>query len=251
MKKSHEGSRPPPPSFDETPHWGLSATLLWSLPVSLLFALLQIATLYLVMQPMEGPDNGEIFGNLENDGTLLALATLITSAGCSLLVMGIIRLKKGSRLRDYLAWRGVSPRVVLRWFLLLTVLMILSDALMAGLGRPIIPEFMARSYATAEPLWLLWLALIAAAPLFEEILFRGFLMRGLQGSFLGPLGAVLVTTLLWSSLHLQYDGYGIATVFVFGLLLGSARIVTRSLPLSIAMHAFINGVATLQTALFG
>lgn len=231
-------------------HWGFWATLLWGLPIALLFALLQIAVLFLAASP-DDPDSTGLLMNPDSNGTLLTYATLATGIGCSLLILGIVRLKKGSRVRDYLAWQGVPPAVALRWFLLLTALMILSDALMAGLGQPLIPEFMSRSYETAEPRWLFWLALTLAAPLFEELMFRGFLMRGLQESRLGPTGALLLTSLLWSSLHLQYDYFGLATVFAFGLALGLARIRTGSLPLSIALHAYINGVASLQTALFG
>jgi membrane protease YdiL (CAAX protease family) len=37
-------------------------------------------------------------------------------------------------------------------------------------------------------------------------------------------------------------------VFVFGLVLGAARVRTRSLVTPIAMHAFFSGIALLQTA---
>jgi len=41
--------------------------------------------------------------------------------------------------------------------------------------------------------------------LFEELFFRGFLFRGLSSSFMGPVGAVLVTSALWALIHTQYD----------------------------------------------
>lgn len=229
-------------------HWGLLATLGWTLLIALAFALLQFATLLFALPASDGPDSSDRFMTSADDGTWIALATLTTSFGCSLLILAIIRLKRGSRVADYLALRGVAPVTALHWFLLLATLMVIADAIMVWLERPVIPEFMARTYATTEQPWLLWMALVLAAPFFEELLFRGFLMRCLEQH---PFRAVVLTTLPWSLLHIQYDGYGVTTVFLFGLILGAARIRTGSLPLTMAMHAFINGVATLQTALFG
>ena len=59
-------------------------------------------------------------------------------------------------------------------------------------------------------------------------------------SFLKPLGAVVVTSVLWALLHLQYDVYGIFTILLVGLLLGAARIRTRSLVVPLALHALNN-----------
>ena len=91
-------------------------------------------------------------------------------------------------------------------------------------------------------------ALLVAAPLFEETFFRGFLFRGFASSFLGVIGTVLVTAGLWALLHVQYDAYGIALVFALGLLLGIARARTGSLWVPIAMHSAANLVATIETA---
>jgi membrane protease YdiL (CAAX protease family) len=167
--------------------------------------------------------------------------------GCAL-VAGVVKLKKHSILGDYLALRPVPLKVLLRWFALLAALIILADIFTILIGRPIVPDFMAEVYATANPVWLLWIALLVGAPLFEEIFFRGFLFRGFASSFLGTAGTVLVTSGLWALMHVQYDAFGITLVFALGLLLGVARARTGSLVVPLVMHSAANLVATLETA---
>jgi membrane protease YdiL (CAAX protease family) len=52
--------------------------------------------------------------------------------------------------------------------------------------------------------------------------------------------------LIWAAVHHQYDLYGIATIFVIGLLLGTARMKTDSVYPGIVMHALMNLIATIQ-----
>jgi membrane protease YdiL (CAAX protease family) len=90
--------------------------------------------------------------------------------------------------------------------------------------------------------------MVVAAPVFEELFFRGFLLAGFQRTILGTAGAVVVTSLLWAVIHTQYDLYYMATIFVRGVVLGLARVHSGSLILPIGLHAFVNGLATMQTA---
>jgi membrane protease YdiL (CAAX protease family) len=65
-------------------------------------------------------------------------------------------------------------------------------------------------------------------------------------SRLGAVGAVGLTSLVWALIHVQYDAYGIATIFVTGLLLGYVRLKTGSLYATIFLHGLMNLVATLE-----
>ena len=107
---------------------------------------------------------------------------------------------------------------------------------------------MTTAYETAGFLPLLWFALICLAPMFEEIFFRGFMFSGIRHSRLGGAGAILITSLVWAGIHLQYDAYQMATIFAGGLLLGTARLKTNSVYLTIGMHAIWNILATIETA---
>ena len=67
---------------------------------------------------------------------------------------------------------------------------------------------------------------------------------------MGPIGAIGITSFFWAIIHLQYDVYGIATLFVLGLLLGIVRFKTDSIYLPIIMHSLTSFVATIETALY-
>jgi uncharacterized protein len=118
-----------------------------------------------------------------------------------------------------------------------------------ALGEPLVPPFMVDLYQSAVWLPLLYVAFVLMAPLFEELLFRGFLLPGLAASpLLGTAGAVAVSALLWALVHGQYGWIDKAVVLALGLVLGAARARTGSTLLSLGLHASINLAAVLQTA---
>ena len=221
-----------------TESWRLPGTLAWELLVAALFIGTQVVTAVAV-----GDRPGA-------DGYLLSLGTLLSALVCVPILFGIAGLKRGANLRDYFALRGVSARTLLAWMGITLVLLALSDGLTWLLGKPIVPEFMRLMYQTGEPLWLLWLALVVGAPVFEETFFRGFLFTGFSASA-GPAGAILVTAALWAAIHQQYDLYGIATLFVLGVVFGLARLRTGSLYVPLALHAMTNLVAAAEAAWLG
>ena len=58
---------------------------------------------------------------------------------------------------------------------------------------------------------------------------------------------ILITALLWAFVHVQYDWYVIAQVFVFGVMLGWLRWATGSTILTMVLHAMINCEGMLET----
>jgi len=87
---------------------------------------------------------------------------------------------------------------------------------------------------------------LLAAPICEEIIFRGFLFDGFRASRLGPPAAIIITAVTWTALHAQYDAYGLATILVIGILLGLARHGTGSIVPCVAMHFANNLVAVIE-----
>ena len=121
------------------------------------------------------------------------------------------------------------------------------DQVTTSLGRPIVPDVMVEMYRTAYVIPLFWFALVIGAPLFEEVFFRGFLFEGFSRSRLGIPGTVVLTTLIWTIIHIQYDVYELSLVFTLGIFLAIARVRTRSLYVCLTLHAVMNLIATIQT----
>jgi CAAX protease family protein len=119
------------------------------------------------------------------------------------------------------------------------------------LGRESVTPFQGETYRTAQAggvLAMLWLAFVAAAPVGEEITFRGFMFRGWAASPLGAPGTILVTSLIFAALHTQYDWFGALQTLCMGALLGWLRWRSGSTILTIGLHMAINLVSTLWTA---
>jgi len=151
---------------------------------------------------------------------------------------------------DYLALRWTSWRNVLIGVVSLVVLVLAWDLLSRATGREVEPGFMGDVLKSARAdgaLWLLVIAFCVAAPISEELFARGFLYRGWSESFLRAPGAILLSSIVWTGLHLQYDLFFLGEVFSIGLLLGYLRYRTHSTWLTIVLHGLNNLAATLQT----
>ncbi len=238
----------PPPVV----HWRVAGTVVWSLVILGLFVFVQaVAMLVAVSWGGAAPDAADVERVVSAgaaDGRLLAIATCSSTIVCGTALVLVIILKRGAKVADYLAWHWTPDRSWRTWFAGFAAFLLALDAITLLLGRPVVPEVMAQAYSSADPRWLFWIALVVAAPLFEEVFFRGFVYRGLAGSPLGPVGAIVLTAALWAGIHMQYDAYGMFSIFGMGLVLGWARWRANSVILTCLLHAFANIYATVETS---
>lgn len=234
-------------------HWGFWGTLIWGMILMGIFVVLQLVTFGAIIGVTKGavsPTEAQaLISDLQHNGFAISVCTLVTTLGCGMMLLGVIKLKKGAVVKEYLGLRTVAIKEVSRWMAAVLVCAAVFDGLSMVLGRPIVPEFSSMAYASADPVWILWIAFVIAGPLFEEMFFRGFLLEGFRSSFLGPIGAVVLTSASWAAIHIQYVAYDISSIFVLGCLLGAARIQTGSVLLPFGMHALVNLMATSEAAL--
>jgi uncharacterized protein len=73
----------------------------------------------------------------------------------------------------------------------------------------------------------------------EELLFRGFIQNKLQ-QMLHPATAIIVTSILFSAFHFQFEGF--LPRFLLGAILGFAFYITSNLWVAILAHLFFNGI---------
>lgn len=92
------------------------------------------------------------------------------------------------------------------------------------------------------------LSTIIAAPILEEVLFRGLIFESCKERF-GKGAALLLSALLFGAVH----GIAVQVInaFVVGLILGYIYLKTRSLISVIILHAINNGIAYATLALVG
>jgi len=234
--------------------WGFWTTIGFTLAIAFTFLQVQTVVFVAFIVPTilrdRKADIAQLAESLKTDGFAIALATCVSAPVVIGLILLFAGLRKGVTLRQYLALRKVSFRQLALWCLLLGAFIAMHDGLTYLVGRPVVPQVMIDVYATCRFAPLLWLAFIIAAPLYEELLFRGFLFKGFEHSILGPAGAVVITSLLWAITHTQYDFGSIAGIFLGGLLMGLARLRTSSIYPAIAMHVLQNIVATAQVAIY-
>ena len=242
--------------INEPQRWGMFGTILWSIFIATSFVFIQVFVTAVYIGNVYGEDAvidsarfDHYMMEVQYNGTVISLSTISTAILCSVLVLLAIKLKKGATLKDHLGFTHVDMKTSVSWLIVIAVFIICSDLLTISMGRPIVPDFMTSVYNSIEAVWLLWLALVIAAPLFEELFVRGFIYSGLSASVLGPVGAILITSLFWAVVHSQYDSYEIATIFFMGLILGTARWKTGSVLLTMGLHSIINLVATIETVI--
>ena len=201
------------------------------------------------MAPVPTAELGKRVEALAANGDVVAVSTMLSSAACTLVMIGMVKLRKGAQLADFFPMEMPPPRAMLRWFGLAVGLMVAYDLVALALGKPIVPEFSRSVWATSSDKATLAAVIIVLAPVFEELLFRGFLLKGLVGSRLGEHGAVWVSAALWAVVHLQYDWYGVGYILLIGGLFGYARLRTGSLAVPIMLHMLVNAGSTLETML--
>ncbi|WP_426443284.1 CPBP family intramembrane glutamic endopeptidase [Bradyrhizobium genosp. P] len=79
-----------------------------------------------------------------------------------------------------------------------------------------------------------------SAPIMEEFVIRGFMFRGWSQSFLGPIGAIVLTSVVWALNHTQYGWFDRFGIFISGLALGYFRWRGNSTWLTVVIHSSMN-----------
>lgn len=234
--------------------WGGWATAGLGLVILVVFLVAQVATIVVAMLGLalfdSSMDVETLAESIQGDGDFLTLGTFGGTAPAALLVLFFAWLKARKDWRSYLSLRESSSRDLALSLAAVVLFLVCADSLTLLLGRSIVPEFASTAYHSADYKLPFWLAVCLIAPIFEELFVRGFLITGwLEARFLGPVGAVLLSSLLWTLLHVQYGAYELVHIFLFGIVLGTMRVKTGSLLAPVACHALANTVATFETVL--
>jgi membrane protease YdiL (CAAX protease family) len=174
-----------------------------------------------------------IIGQL--DAGLAMLLFYVTATGLAFALVHAIRKRRvGSSIYNFRidSWKLVLP------------LVIASVALLFGVIGPLIslipmPKEVGESFKATmgRPSPALFIALVVAAPILEELLFRGVMLDGLLKRY-RPLTAILVSSTIFGLAHL--NPWQFVTAFVMGCFAGWVYFRTQSVGPCILIHGTIN-----------
>ena len=244
--------------LDETaypPPWGYLATIVWAVVVFLVASFAGLAFYGWMVGFNQIVILGDKFStdpDTKYDALLLSYV-YVGSAAVQIAFFALLIRLRGWPVAKYLGSAIPSLRAVLVCLALLAALVFLSDGAMALLGRNPVPEFQIVAYRTAQKegaLALLFATIVLLAPITEEIMFRGFVFRGLVRRPTQAPYMILVISLAFAIIHQQYDLIGLTQVLAMALLLGWARYLSGSILLSIMMHVLANLIAMLETVAY-
>jgi membrane protease YdiL (CAAX protease family) len=171
----------------------------------------------------------------------------LLGVGTVVLIIAAVR-RSGLRAAEYLGL--VRPRVrdvlrgigwgVLAWIALVMIMLAFNGMKAPAHPNPL-PTFEELTGVGRLPFLLsLWLSLLVAAPVAEEILFRGFLYRGLVGP-LGTASTIVLTSIVFGVLHKYGFGWDkVVAITLFGFLLGWLRYRHGATTVPIVAHATLN-----------
>lgn len=234
--------------------WGIWPTLGFSCVIGTVYVFVQVIVVagFVVAGTIRGQDLdiSQFAEGLESNGLFLAVTTCAAAPFTIGLILLFAKIRKPITVREYLCLRWPGWKEICKWSLVVLLFVICHDSLTHLVHRSIVPKFMVSAYTSAYFRPLLLIAFFIAAPLSEELFFRGFLFRGVEKSRVGSAGAVILTSLAWSVMHVQYDVYSMGGVFAGGLILGLCRVKTKSVYTPIIMHMLQNTIATIEVVVY-
>jgi uncharacterized protein len=175
------------------------------------------------------------FQELATQGRWYGVA-LIIACPPTLAVLWVAIRMAHREFAEYLALNWPSPKELVLAFVMAAGWIVAQMALMPyqpPANSPVV-------VGGAVGLFVLLVCGCLAAPVMEEFVFRGFMFRGWSESFLGPVGAIVLTSALFGMYHTQYDWLARVWIFLFGLILCTFRWRTNSTWLTAVVHSTVN-----------
>jgi membrane protease YdiL (CAAX protease family) len=224
--------------------WGIVMTVVWIVVAVIVMMIATLAAIFGLF-PADALENSA----LDKDAWAFGVLSLIAAAAAVAVLLVAAKLA-GWRVTDYLALVPPDRSNAIIAVVVLVVFVMGFDAITYLIGKDVVTPFQIDLYknaAATNSLLVMWAALVIAAPVGEEIVFRGFLYRGWAQTPRAVWPAIVVISVFWAVIHTQYDWFGVFQIFLIGMLLGWVRWRSGSTLLTIGLHALINAWATIQT----
>jgi len=230
--------------------WSSARMLLWLIIIGFLFALSQVVPLGVYTFLTEPNFTIDLLREQMDEVGTNALLMGITGMGSALFLIPLLVLilkLQGSSINSFFPLKVIDPKHFMLWIVVATAWMYGQDYLMELFNIVKIPEAMLNiTYPSEFSKWLLIFGVGVMAPILEEVIFRGFLLKEFSFTFLGTTGAIFLTSAIWALIHSQYDWVYLLIIFVTGLLFGYARVKSETLLVPIVLHILFNVSAAIE-----
>lgn len=229
--------------------WGFWATMGWMLLMigALIMAgLVAVAPFWLWVQTFyPSHQQAMVFKAMAENGDYVWINCVVGAPMAGSILILALMIKHDYPARLYLAIRNTSLRAWIAGLIAIVVFSLGADQVLSLFGLDPESDWMVAVYNSAQCFPCLMIAVVLLAPFIEELIFRGFMFAGVEAR-LGGFWAVILSSAPWALTHIQYSWYHMLTIFFLGVVLGTARLRSRSLLLPIAMHMLQNLMASLQ-----
>ena len=236
---------------------GLSVSLVIAMLLACLYGTLLAGAAALVGTALSGWSATLGFvRSLHAGGGDRASALFLYSAGIAFYVAIAASILTLARFRAGTDWRRLLALPVERpWWRDRIYWALVASGILYGAGASAALSELypaSKGWFTLEPgvvsLALTFVLVVVAAPITEEIMFRGWIYTSLRFRF-SALVSVVVSALLFANAHYESSHLYALAVFPVGLLLGVVRERTGTLWATVSLHALYNFSGWLLTAL--
>jgi membrane protease YdiL (CAAX protease family) len=194
------------------------------------FLITGIIILVMMLVSLATPTLNKLVGN-----EAAVLLYQILAMGIPFLIVFTIRKRKSARTSFNLTLQDKS---------IIPIIIVAGIVLLLGVVGPIsglipVPESMKQAFAKAASHTGLstFILMVIAAPVLEELIFRGIILDGLLRRY-SPKTSILISSLLFAIVHL--NPWQFVTGFIMGAFIGWVYYKTKSLLAAIIIHASAN-----------
>lgn len=239
------------------PTFSTASAIAWCLGYVVFMVLLQFIGVYLVSLSYFGADiaGEELLLQGSKHGIVVAYSVFFTASILSVFALVGLLLKTKSllKIQQFLDIRLFNIKQFLLSIGLLAIFLLASEYTTQLLNKNPM-EFM-NGLIDQSSFWLMIIAVVIIAPIYEELIFRGVILgvlthrqrsqknhQAILNSTSQHIRASLISSFLFALVHFQYDFYGLTLIFIIALLFCYIKI-RYGLLLAMLLHILNNGIA--------
>ena len=189
---------------------------------------------------------GDVAEAFETHGDVVGFVGVWGHGSAALVLLLFLRLWKRKHTGQFLGTKAPTLKPALLWtgiFVLLAIFLEVLVQLIPALQTDYMVELIG---SASQPIWL-FMGACVAAPIFEELAFRGLLIGSLR-HVIDKHAAIAIASGVFTMLHIQYPWPILLTqVLPLAVVLGYARTESGSIWLPIGLHVLANSASMLLT----